>query len=338
MSETILVIGPAWIGDMVMAQSLFKLIKQRRPQAQIDVIAPTWTESLLARMPEVREKILLPVTHGQLAMAWRWRVGRQLRDRKYEQAIILPNSFKSALIPLFAAARRRTGFLGEYRWGLLNDVRRLDRKTLPRRVDTYIALGLDKDEPMLASIPQPTLNASPSDAHAALARLGQKVPSAPVLGMCPGAEYGAAKRWPARYFAEVASAQLARGWQVWLFGSGNDVPITEEIQALTGGRCLNLGGRTSLDECIDLMSLLTVVVTNDSGLMHVAAGLDRDLVAIYGCTSPEHNPPLHPRAKILYLGLDCSPCYQRECPLEHLNCLRQLPPTQVLASLDARAS
>ncbi len=338
MSETILVIGPAWIGDMVMAQSLFKLIKQRRPRAQIDVVAPTWTEPLLARMPEVRATISLPVAHGQLAAATRWRLGRQLREREYEQAIVLPNSFKSALIPLFAAARRRTGFLGEYRWGLLNDVRRLDRQILPRRVDTYIALGLDKEEPMPASIPQPTLNVSRNDAYAALARLGQKVPSGPVLGMCPGAEYGTAKRWPASYFAEVANTQLARGWQVWLFGSGKDVPITEEIQALTSGRCLNLGGRTSLDECVDLMSLLTVVVTNDSGLMHVAASLDRDLVAIYGCTSPEHNPPLHPRATILYLGLECSPCYQRECPLGHLNCLRQLSSAQVLASLDARDS
>ncbi len=191
---------------------------------------------------------------------------------------------------------------------------------------------------MPTSIPHPTLNASRSDAHAALTRLGQKVPAGPVLGMCPGAEYGPAKRWPASYFAEVANAQLARGWQVWLFGSGKDVPITEEIQGLTDGRCLNLGGRTSLDECIDLMSLLTTVVTNDSGLMHVAAGLDRDLVAIYGCTSPEHNPPLRSRATILYLGLDCSPCYQRECPLGHLNCLRQLRPTQVLESLDAQVS
>ena len=330
MAERILVIGPAWIGDMVMAQSLFKLIKQRRPQAQIDVVAPPWTESLLARMPEVHASFSLPVGRGQLGLRSRWQLGRRLRGFNYGQAFVLPNSFKSALIPFFASVKRRTGFVGEQRWGLLNDVRPLDKKVLPRRVDTYIALGLDKEEPMLTSIPQPTLNASRSDAHAALARLGQKVPSGPVLGMCPGAEYGTAKRWPASYFAEVANAQLARGWQVWLFGSGKDVPITEEIQALADGRCLNLGGRTNLDECIDLMSLLTAVVTNDSGLMHVAASLDRDLVAIYGCTSPEHNPPLHPRATILYLALDCSPCYQRECPLGHLKCLRDLKSSQVV--------
>lgn len=338
MSETILVIGPAWIGDMVMAQSLFKLIKQRRPQAQIDVVAPAWAESLLARMPEVAQAFSLPIGHGQLGLGSRWELGRQLRDRKYEQAIILPNSFKSALIPFVASVRRRTGFLGEYRWGLLNDVRRLDKKILPRRVDTYIALGLEKGEPMPAVVPYPSLTVSPSDAKATLEKFSVEHPSGPVLGICPGAEYGPTKQWPASYYAEVANNKLKQDWQVWLFGSGKDVPITEEIQALTDGRCLNLGGRTSLDECIDLMSLLTTVVTNDSGLMHVAASLDRNLVAIYGCTSPEHNPPLHSRATVLYLGLDCSPCYQHECPLGHLNCLRQLRPTQVLESLDAQVS
>lgn len=338
MSETILVIGPAWIGDMVMAQSLFKLIKQRRPQAQIDVVAPAWAEPLLARMPEVAQAFSLPIGHGQLGLGSRWELGRQLRDRKYEQAIILPNSFKSALIPFVASVRRRTGFLGEYRWGLLNDVRRLDKKILPRRVDTYIALGLEKGEPMPAVVPYPSLTVSPSDAKATLEKFSVEHPSGPVLGICPGAEYGPTKQWPASYYAEVANNKLKQDWQVWLFGSGKDVPITEEIQALTDGRCLNLGGRTSLDECIDLMSLLTTVVTNDSGLMHVAASLDRNLVAIYGCTSPEHNPPLHSRATVLYLGLDCSPCYQHECPLGHLNCLRQLRPTQVLESLDAQVS
>lgn len=338
MSETILVIGPAWIGDMVMAQSLFKLIKQRRPQAQIDVVAPAWAEPLLARMPEVAQAFSLPIGHGQLGLGSRWELGRRLRERGYEQAIILPNSFKSALIPFVASVRRRTGFLGEYRWGLLNDVRRLDKKILPRRVDTYIALGLEKGEPMPAVVPYPSLTVSPSDAKATLDKFSVEHPSGPVLGICPGAEYGPTKQWPASYYAEVANNKLKQDWQVWLFGSGKDVPITEEIQALTDGRCLNLGGRTSLDECIDLMSLLTTVVTNDSGLMHVAASLDRNLVAIYGCTSPEHNPPLHSRATVLYLGLDCSPCYQHECPLGHLNCLRQLRPTQVLESLDAQVS
>ena len=335
MAEKILVIGPAWIGDMVMAQSLLKLLKQRHPSARIDVVAPAWTEPLLTRMPEVQAAISLPVAHGELAVAPRWRLGRQLREHKYEQAIILPNSFKSALIPLFAAIRRRTGLLGEYRWGLVNDIRRIDKRQLPRRVDSYIALGLEAGEPMPTVIPYPRLMVSPSAASTTRERLSVEQPTGPVLGICPGAEYGPTKQWPAPYYAEVANHKLEQSWQVWLFGSGRDLPIADEIQKLTDGRCLNFVGRTSLSESIDLMSLLTLVITNDSGLMHVAASLDKDVIAIYGSTDPRYNPPLHARAKVLYLGLDCSPCYKRRCPFGHTNCLWELRPAQVLEQLDA---
>lgn len=321
-----------------MAQSLFKLIKDRQPQAQIDVIVPDWTEPLLARMPEVHESITLSVAHGQLALGLRWRLGRRLRQRQYHQAIVLPGSLKSAFVPFAASVRRRTGFLGEYRWGLLNDIRHLDKKKLPRRVDRYIALALAPGEPMPSTVPYPRLTASRSNAQAVLARLGQDLPQNPVLGLCPGAEYGPAKRWPVAYFAEVAKAKLAKGWQVWLFGSDKDAPVTSEIQARTQGCCLDLAGRTSLAETIDLMAQLTAVVTNDSGLMHVAASLDRALVAIYGSTDPGYNPPLHPRAKILYLSLACSPCYERECPLGHLKCLRDLKPERVLENLSGSVS
>ncbi|MFQ6022025.1 MAG: lipopolysaccharide heptosyltransferase II [Acidiferrobacterales bacterium] len=338
MSDNILVIGPAWIGDMVMAQSLFKLLKDRRRHARIDVVAPAWTEPLLARMPEVHESLFLPARHGQLALGLRWQLGRRLRHRHYDQAIVLPDSLKSAFVPFIASAHRRTGFLGEYRWGLLNDIRHLDKKKLPRRVDRYVSLGLKPGEPTPTTIPDPRLTVSRARALAVLGRLGQEMPKSPVLGLCPGAEYGPTKRWPAVYFAEVANAKLAEGWRVWLFGSNKDAAITAEIQAMTDGRCVDLGGRTSLDECIDLMSLLTAVVTNDSGLMHVAAGLDRELVAIYGSTDPGYNPPLHPHAKILYLNLVCSPCYERECPLGHLRCLRDLKPERVLEHLDAQVS
>jgi heptosyltransferase-2 len=330
MAERILVIGPAWIGDMVMAQSLFKLIKQRRPQAQIDVVAPPWTESLLARMPEVHVSFSLPVGRGQLGLRSRWQLGRRLRGFNYDQAFVLPNSFKSALIPFFASVKRRTGFVGEQRWGLLNDVRRLDKQKLPRRVDRYISLALEEQEPMPETIPHPNITTSRSNAHAVLTQMGQDIPTEPILGMCPGAAYGPAKRWPATYFAEVANAQLAQGWRVWLFGSANDADVSSHIQTLTDGRCLDLAGQTSLSEAIDLMSLLTTVVTNDSGLMHVAASLDLEVVAIYGSTDPRYNPPLNASAKILYLGLDCSPCYKRECPLGHLKCLRDLKSSQVV--------
>lgn len=331
-SQKFLVAGPAWVGDMVLAQSLFKLLKQRYPQSRLEVLAPDWTLALLERMPEVDEAIPLVFRHGELRLGERLRLGRQLRARHYDRAIVLPNSFKSAIVPFAARVRTRTGFLGEWRYGLLNDIRRLDKEALPRTVDRFIALALAPGE-ALPPIPQPQLEANAANAAAALTRLGRRLPTTPVLGLCPGAEYGAAKRWPAEYFAEVAATKLAEGWEVWLFGSDKDAPVTAAVQTLTQGRCLDLSGRTTLDTAIDLLSLTTAVVTNDSGLMHVAAALDRRVVALYGSSDPRHTPPLSDKARILYLGLACSPCFQRECPLGHLNCLRQLDPERVLAAL-----
>lgn len=336
--EKILVIGPAWIGDMVMAQSLFQHLKRRYPRVQIDVVAPAWTEPLLARMPEVNAWFTLPIGHGRLELRERWRLGRRLRSRGYGRAIVLPNSFKSAIVPFVAGVRRRTGFLGEWRLGLLNDIRALNRARLPRRVDRYLALGLEPGEAMPDPLPRPRLSASRAAGEAALTRLGQCLPQVPVLGLCPGAEHGAAKRWPAEYFAELAKAKLEDGWEVWLFGSAKDTDITGQIQQRTGGRCLDLGGRTTLADCIDLLGLTSAVVSNDSGLMHIAASLERTLVALYGSTAPDYNPPLSPRAQVLYLALPCSPCYQRECPLGHLNCLRHIEPARVVAALSAPAS
>ena len=338
MAEKILVIGPAWIGDMVMAQSLFQLLKQRHPDARIDVVAPAWTEPLLRRMPEVSEAVFLNVAHGELALVQRWQLGRRLRERGYDWAIVLPDTFKSAILAWVARAPRRTGFRGEYRYGLLNDVRRLDKNKLPRRVDRYIALAMEAGELAPDPVPQPRLSASRKSAEAWLRRHRQSLPQGPVLGICAGAERGPAKRWPASYFAEVANTQLAAGWKVWLFGSGKDSEVTAEIQALTKERCLDLAGLTSLGECIDLMSMTNAVVTNDSGLMHIAASLDRDVVAIYGSTHPGYNPPLTAHAKVLYLGLSCSPCYEGTCPLGHLRCLREIEPAQVLQHLRAQDS
>ena len=317
---------------MVLAQSLFKLLKQQHPDSRLDVLAPAWTHPLLARMPEVNEAIEAPFAHGRLDLGVRRRIGRTLRERHYDRAIVLPNSLKSAIVPFVARARVRTGFLGELRYGLLNDARRLDKKKLPRTVDRFVALALAPDA-KLPAIPNPRLVADAANARAALTRLGRELPQAPVLGLCPGAEYGPAKRWPAEYFAAVAKAKLAEGWEVWLFGSDKDTPVTNEIQAQTEGRCLDLGGKTALAEVIDLMSLTRAVVSNDSGLMHVAAALERPVIALYGSSDPHHTPPMSAKAQVLYLGLACSPCFKRECPLKHLKCLRDLTPEQVLAAL-----
>jgi heptosyltransferase-2 len=333
MTDQVLIIGPSWVGDMILAQSLFKLLKQRRPGIEIDVAAPAWTLPLLERMPEVRQGIALPFKHGKFDLMARIRIGRKLRTQHYHQSILLTNSFKSAIVPFFANIPRRTGFLGELRYGLLNDIRPLDARKLPRTVDRFAALALMTGEEIPAQLPQPSLSASHTGAIAALARLGHALPQGSVLVLCPGAEYGPAKRWPAEYYAELANRALAQGWEVWLFGSQKDIPVTGEINAMTQQRCLDLGGRTALGEAVDLMSMVTAVVSNDSGLMHVAAALDKPMAAIYGSSDPHHTPPMSVQAKILYLGLSCSPCFERECPLGHLNCLRQLAPAQVLQNL-----
>lgn len=334
-SSRILVIGPSWVGDMILAQSLFKLLKQRRPDVEIDVAAPAWTLPLLERMPEVRQGIPLPFQHGKLDLMRRLSIGRELRHNGYSQAILLTNSFKSAITPLFAGIPRRTGFLGEARYGLLNDIRPLDKQKLPKTVQRFAALGLAFGDEVPDPLPQPALVASLAKASAALEKLGHAMPEKPVLGLCPGAEYGSAKRWPERYYAEVAQWAHGHGWEVWLFGSAKDASVTEAINQQTGQRCLDLGGQTSLSEAIDLMSLTTSVVSNDSGLMHLAAALDKRLIAIYGSSDPHHTPPMNERATILSLGLECSPCFKRECPLGHLRCLKDIAPQRVIDNLSS---
>ncbi len=336
--KPLLVVGPSWVGDMVMAQSLFRILKQRHPGAEIDVLAPAWSEPLLARMPEVRAALTLPTRHGQLGLRPRYRLGRELRQREYGRAIVLPNSFKSALVPFWARIPRRTGYLGEMRWGLLNDVRRLDTARLPMTVQRFIALGLDPGEGLPVSLPEPKLAVSGSGISAAAGRLGLDPAARPVMALCPGAEYGPAKRWPEEYFAEVARDRIARGWQVWLFGSEKDRSVTSRIRTLCGPECIDLAGRTTLGEAVDLLSVAKVVVSNDSGLMHVAASLGRRLIAIFGSSDPGFTPPLNARATILSLGLNCSPCFRRTCPLGHTNCLRELSPSRVLEAIDAEPS
>jgi heptosyltransferase-2 len=335
-SRSYLIVGPSWVGDMVMAQSLFMRLKALHPDAAIDVLAPAWSEPLLARMPQVRDSIVMPLGHGQLDLAVRYRVGKSLRGCGYSHAIVLPNSFKSALVPLWAHIPVRSGFVGEWRYGLLNDIRKLDKKHLRMTVQRYVALA-EPASRELPYCPSPQLQTSAADKAAALERHGL-VLEAPVLALCPGAEYGPAKRWPAEHYAAVARQYLQQGWQVWLFGSGKDRSVSEEINALAGGGCTDLAGRTSLAEAIDLLAQAQAVVSNDSGLMHVAAALGRPLVAVYGSSDPGFTPPLSTTARVLNLGLECSPCFKRDCPLDHLNCLRQLEPERVVKTLETLSS
>ena len=341
MNEKILIIGPAWVGDMVMAQSLFMTLRRLQPECVIDVLAPAWTAPLMERMPEVRRAVAAPFDHGKFDLGGRLRLGRDLAREKYDRAIVLPNSWKSALVPFFARIPRRTGWRGEMRFGLLNDVRMLDKPRFPLMIDRFNALAFDKGKISSASDfpaphPAPRLSVTEASVDAARTKFGI-TDRAPVLALCPGAEFGPSKRWPEDKFAEVAAQKLAAGWQVWLFGSAKDVPVCEAIRASlpsqAQARCTILAGRTSLAEAVDLLSCADAVVSNDSGLMHVAAALGRPLVAVYGSTSPSFTPPLTERKRIVRLGLDCSPCFKRECPLGHHDCMKKLPPAMMLDAL-----
>ena len=329
----VLVVAPSWIGDMVLAQPLLKLLHARHPGLALDVLAPRWTLPLLARMPEVRRAIESPFAHGDLKLGERRRLGRELAREGYGQAILLPNTFKSALTPFFAGIPCRTGYIGEMRHWLLNDVRKLDEQRLPQLAQRYAELGLPRGESFRPPLPTPSLRVDEAGRRAVLARLGLDR-GRPAAALCPGAEFGPAKRWPVRYFAELAHGLAAHGCAVWLIGSQNDRQVGAEIEQAAGGICRNLCGETTLEEAIDLLASCALVVSNDSGLMHVAAALGRPLVALYGSSSPAYTPPLSAEARILKLDLPCSPCFQRTCPLGHFNCMVQLTPDKVLAAVD----
>jgi heptosyltransferase II len=328
----ILIVAPSWIGDCIIAQALFKALKQQ--SYTIDVLAPSWTQDVFEFMPQVDRTIPNLLNHGQLQLLRRWQLGLELRQQRYHRAVVLPNSWKSALIPWVAKIPRRTGWLGELRYGLLNDYRRLNKKSLPLLVQRFLALGADPSEPMLEwRNCRPEFQVDPVR-QANTFKKFDLMWDHPVLALCPGAEFGSSKRWPARYFASVAQQKLHQGWRVCLFGSTHDASCAHVIQRETNNQCIDLIGKTTLREAIELLAGVQIVVTNDSGLMHVASALNKPVIALYGSTSAQFTPPLTDLRNILTLNLDCSPCWKRECPLGHHHCLELLQPEQVLEAMN----
>jgi heptosyltransferase-2 len=332
--EKVLVVGPSWVGDMVMAQALYRLLRQRNAACEIHVVAPAWSLPVIERMPEVARGIELAAGHGELALRRRRALGVALRGEGYSRAIVLPRSAKAALVPWFARVPRRTGFLGEWRYGLLNDIRAMDA-SLDQTVKRFVALGRDRGE-RVDAVPaelHPRLRASATNLarlradHALDARDG-------LVALMPGAEYGAAKRWPAARFAELAAWLAGAGTNVVLLGSAKERQLGDDIALAAGKpRVHNLCGQTSLADAIDLLSAADAAVSNDSGLLHVAAASGAPVVAIYGSSSPKFTPPLTESASTVYLGIECSPCFRRECPLKHLRCLTEISVERVEAAL-----
>ena len=319
-----LIIAPQWIGDAVMSEPLLRRLAARGEQ--LAVAALPWVAPVYRAMPLVGEVIELPFAHGRLDWAERRRVAAGLRGR-FDTAYVLPNSLKSALIPWLARIPVRIGYAGESRFVLLN--RRLPNPAgRPPMVAFYSALAgssaIDGERPVLSFAP----------AVIKAATRGVGVEPGAYWVFAPGAEYGPAKCWPAERYAELAhSLFAAHGQPVLLLGSGKEAALCEIIAAAAPGACRVLAGKTSLLDAMALIAAARGVVSNDSGLMHVAAAFGVPQAAVFGSTSPEHTPPLNPRARVIWLKealqLDCMPCFDRVCRFGHTRCLTEVSAARV---------
>ena len=321
---------------MVMAQVLYRALKKDSTSAEIHVVAPAWSRPLLTRMPEIEKIIELDITHGELALGKRLRLGRRLRSEQYARAFILPRSFKSAIVPWVAKVPRRIGDLGEMRYLLLTDhyVSNKD-KAIPNACNYLRYLGFDADIAQVKREFPPQLNVDTANQQRILVDLNVRTQDTLVACMV-GAEYGPSKQWPAEHFAALMELLGEQGIQVCLLGSNKDRPLSEKIQALCRHAVINLCGKTSLTDVVDVLAACRVAISNDSGLMHIAAAVDTPVVAMFGATTPSYTPPLHAKAKAFYLNLECSPCWQRTCQYNHYRCLKDILPSDVCAAVMSR--
>ncbi|MCH8619847.1 lipopolysaccharide heptosyltransferase II [Undibacterium sp. TS12] len=320
----ILVIAPNWIGDAVMAQPLLQLLKLEHPAVPVDVLAPGWVAPVLRAMPEVDTVLETPFKHGALQLRERWRYAQLLRQRGYTSAYVLPNTLKFALLPWMAGIKKRVGYKGESRYGLIN-VMHHDDKAAPRAmVPFYAALAFPPSEQAPQDLPRPHLQVSAGQIAVTMQAMGLQQDQ-PLVCFAPGAEFGNAKRWPVTHFSELAKTVWATDpqAQIVLLGSPKDRDVCQQIQSACP-QVHQLAGKTSLDQALALIAASHAMVSNDSGLLHIASALNIPVIAIYGPTDPDHAPPFSDVAHSLSLRLACAPCKQRECPLLHHDCMNKL--------------
>jgi len=340
--QSILIIAPNWIGDAVSTQPLLANLKVLYPDSKIDILASNWVAPVYRACSEVHEVIEAKFEHKKLQWNLRKEIAKEIEAKNYQACFVLPNSFKSALIPWLANIPFRIGYRGELRFGLINlALDNPSKVNRPPMVEHYLVLSqlLKDDESIPLDKLVPKLNVS----GAAKEQVGQKLQDANInrdfiYAICPGAEYGPSKRWPTEHFAVLAQQLIKQNSnnQIVLLGGKNDYSLAQEItsQSKLVSNIHNWCGNTSLDEAIALIGMSKAVVSNDSGLMHIAAALQIPQVAIFGSSDPAHTPPLSDRAKIMWLNMSCSPCHKRVCPLGHLRCLKDILPEQVLATLN----
>jgi heptosyltransferase II len=338
----ILIIAPNWIGDAVMSQPLIAAIKSQFPESQIDVLAGTWVAPIYRACREVSDVIEAPLEHRKLQWGLRKTLAKTIKGNQYQACLILPNSFKSALIPWLAEIPLRIGYQGELRFGLLNRTLPNPSKVKrPPMTGHYLALSqllYAKQKDSDSASKNPSLYILDFAKQAIEIKLSKAAINVDKLFVfCPGAEYGLTKRWPAEHFASLSRLLLDADPknQIILLGGKGDYALGEHIQSQVEdvSRIQNWCGDTSLDEAIALIGLCHGMVSNDSGLMHIGAALKKPQIAIFGSSDPHHTPPLSDKAQILWLNLPCSPCHKRECPLGTLQCLQDISPQIVFDSI-----
>lgn len=319
----ILIVGPNWVGDMVMAEPLVAALKRRWPDRAIDLLAPANILPVARRMPGLRSTITLPFSPHRLELRKRVSLGRSLRGR-YTEAYVLPGSFISALVPFFARIDTRSGYLREFRYGVVNRIVAMPAGARRRTSEAYLRLSGDVGRP------RPRLEVDPQSQTQLLQRFGLR--RGAFAALMPGADGGPARRWPPASFAGLARLLQGEGLAVAVLGGPKDHEICATIARLAPG-VVDLGGRTTLDEAIDVVAAARFAVANDTGLIHIAAAVDIPVVGVYGSSSPEENPPLTDAGIVVSHRLSCSPCHQKVCPLGHTLCLVGIAPTEVFAAL-----
>lgn len=340
-----IIIAPNWIGDAVMAQPLLALLQQQG--FQIDVLATPWVAPVFKACEEVHQVIEADFKHGLLALELRKQVANQLKLNSYDAAYILPNSWKSGLVPWLADIPVRIGYRGEMRFGLLNrTLANPPKKNRPSMVRHYAALAQlsSNHSATISTVANPKLQLSQNDQAETKALLKNLFPNFnEYFVIAPGAEYGPAKQWPLEHYAKLAISLLNQYSDagVVIIGGPKDKEAGKEIiqyinrnhSHISGDRIKSTCGEVSLTQSIGLVSMASGVASNDSGMMHVAAAFEVPQVAFFGSSDPKHTPPLSKYASPLWLGLDCSPCHKRQCPLGHLKCLKDISSDKAFTEL-----
>jgi len=335
----ILVIAPHWIGDAVMSLPLISLIHTKFPNFNIDVLCTPWVSPIYRACPDVKTIMERDFEHGALQWGLRQATAQELKKQGYEMAFVLPNSLKSALIPWLARIPKRIGYQGEFRFGLINlSLPNPSRQARTPMMEHYAKLlgSVPGQKNDLHNLPLPKLKIDRTLQQWAVGKIDQ-IGGGPVYVFAPGAEYGPAKRWPTNHFAQLANQILEANpdAKIIVLGSQADHTLGQAILegAHPSNRIHNWCGAIRLDQSMALIAQCASLISNDSGLMHIGAALSIPQIAIFGSSNPKHTPPLSSKAQVIWLGLDCSPCYQRTCPLGHLNCLNQIDSARVYSML-----